>query len=139
MIIAFCGHREVQQPENVRKWLEKIVEDLVFEGADCFFIGGYGQFDAMAAGVVLNLKQKYPHIRSVLVLPYLDRKYDATMYDETIFPPLENVPRQYAILRRNEYMVDCADIIVAYVNYNIGGAARTLQYAGRKHKRIIRF
>ena len=65
MIVAFCGHREVQEPENVRKWLVKIVEDLVFEGADCFFIGGYGQFDAMAAGVVLNLKQNRIYV------PYL--------------------------------------------------------------------
>ena len=30
----------------------------------------------LAAGVVWELKRKYPSIRSVLVLPYLDREYD---------------------------------------------------------------
>lgn len=34
-------------------------------------------------------------------------------------------------------MVDSADIIVAYVKYPFGGAAKTLEYAQRKRKEII--
>ena len=139
MIVTFCGHREVQEPEKVRKWLYKTVEGLIREGADCFYLGGYGQFDTMAAGVVHELKQKYPHIRSVFVLPYLDREYDASEYDESLYPPLENVPRRYAISKRNEFMVDNADVVVAYVIYGFGGASKTLQYAERNNKRIIQY
>lgn len=139
MIVTFCGHREVQEPERVRKWLYETVEGLIVEGVDCFFLGGYGQFDSMAADVVRELRDKYPHIRSVLVLPYLDREYDASGYDESIYPPIENVPRRYAISRRNEYMVDAADIVVAYVIYGFGGASTTLKYAKRNNKRIVRF
>ena len=139
MIVTFCGHREVQESEKVRKWLYETVEGLIREGADYFYLGGYGQFDTMAAGVIRELKQKYPRIRSALVLPYLDREYDASGYDESIYPPLENVPRRYAISRRNEYMVDTADVVVAYVVCGFGGASKTLEYAERKHKRIIRF
>jgi len=58
-------------------------------------------------------------------------------YDETIYPPLESIPRKFAILRRNEWMVQESDIVVAYVNHGWGGAAKTLQYARRKKKRII--
>ena len=139
MIVTFCGHREVQEPEKVRKWLYKTVELLIREGADCFYLGGYGQFDTMAAGVVHELKQKYPQIRSVLVLPYLDREYDASGYDESAYPPLENVPRRYAISKRNEFMVDNVDVVVAYVIYGFGGASKTLQYAERNNKRIIQY
>lgn len=139
MIVTFCGHREVQDPEKVRKWLYETIEGLIWEGADCFYLGGYGQFDTMAAGVVRELKNKSPHIRSVLVLPYLDREYDAIGYDESIYPPLENVPRRYAISKRNEYMVDSSCVVVAYVVCGFGGASKTLEYAERKHKRIIRF
>lgn len=139
MIVTFCGHREVQEPAKVRKWLYVTVEGLILEDADCFYLGGYGQFDAMAANIVRELKQKYPCIRSVLVLPYLDREYDTSGYDESIYPPLENVPRRYAISKRNEYMVDNADVVVAYVVYGYGGASKMLEYAERKHKRIIRF
>ena len=138
MIVTFCGHREVNEPETVKGWLEEVVDSLIHEGADTFYLGGYGQFDALAAAVVREKKERYPQIRSVLVLPYLDREYDASAYDETLYPPLENVPRRYAILRRNEYMVDHADVVVAYVVYSFGGAGKTLKYAERKQKRIIR-
>ena len=139
MIVTFCGHREVQEPEKVRKWLYETVEGLILEGADCFYLGGYGQFDAMAADVVRELKGKYPFIQSVLVLPYLDREYDMSLYDESIYPPLENVPRRYAISRRNEYMVDNAGVVVAYVIFGFGGASKSFKYAERKRKRIVRF
>ena len=139
MIVTFCGHREVQESEKVRKWLYETVEGLILEGADCFYLGGYGQFDSMAAGVVRGLKMKYQQIRCILVLPYLDKKYDASGYDESLYPPLENVPKRYAISKRNEYMVDHADVIVAYVVYSFGGARQTLEYAKRKQKRVIHF
>ena len=139
MVVTFCGHREVNEPEKVRKWLHETIEGLILEGADCFYLGGYGQFDAMAAGVVRELKMKYPQIRSVLVLPYLDREYDVSRYDESIYPPLENVPKRYAISKRNEYMVDNADVVIAYVLYGFGGASITFRYAERKHKRIVRY
>ncbi len=139
MKVTFCGHREVREPEKVRNWLCEKVEWLILEGADCFYLGGYGQVDAMAAGVVRELKMKYPQIRSVLVLPYLDREYDVNGYDESIYPPLENVPKRYAISKRNEYMVDNADVVIAYVLYGFGGASKTLLYAERKNKWIVRY
>ena len=89
MIVTFCGHRGIQEPEKVLKWLYETVVELIWEGADCFYLGGYGQFDTMAADVVRELKQEYPHIRSVLVLPYLNREYNTSPYDESIYPPLE--------------------------------------------------
>ncbi len=139
MIVTFCGHRDVFDPEAVGAWLNETAEELIREGADCFYLGGYGQFDTLAAAVVRKQKERHPQIRSVLVLPYLDRTFDAADYDETIYPPLENVPRRYAITRRNEYMVDRADVIVAYVIHSFGGAYKTLCYAQRKKKRIIQY
>ena len=34
-------------------------------------------------------------------------------------------------------MVDSADLVIAYVQYSWGGAAKTLEYAKRKKKTII--
>lgn len=138
MIVTFCGHREVSDPEVIRAWLHKTVERLIHEGADRFYLGGYGQFDALAAAVVWEQKKRYPKIRSVLVLPYLDRKYDADRYDETLYPPLESTPRRFAISKRNEYMIDAADCVIAFAVHPFGGAYNSLCYAQRKHKRIIR-
>ena len=91
----------------------------------------------MAASVVREQKQKYPGIESVLVLPYLDSSLNRNGYDGTTYPPLEKVPRRFAIIKRNEWMVDNSSVLVGYVLYEWGGAARTLKYAQRRKKEII--
>lgn len=139
MTATFCGHRELDDPSTIRCWLEETVERLIREGADRFLLGGYGAFDALAASVVFQAKQKHTDVRSILVLPYLDRKADASLYDSTLYPPLETVPRRLAIVRRNEYMVSRSDVVVAYVLYSWGGAAATLRYAEKQQKQIIRY
>ena len=138
-VVTFCGHGDFYGDEDVKRWLRETVEALIRRGADDFLLGGYGGFDACAATAVWELKKQYPAIRSTLVLPYLDRKVDATKYDTTLYPPLEKVPRRFAISKRNEYMVNEADIIVAYVTHDWGGAATTLAYARRKKKEIINY
>ncbi len=133
----FCGHKEISEPDKLQRWLVETVEALIQRGADTFYLGGYGAFDRLAANVVWSKKRLYPSVQSILVLPYLDRAVDATDYDSMIYPPLENVPRRYAISKRNEWMVDHSDVVVAYVIHEWGGAATTLRYAKRKHKEII--
>ena len=49
MQVAFCGHRELEQPERVREWLRQVTGRLIGAGADCFLLGGYGEFDQLAA------------------------------------------------------------------------------------------
>ncbi len=139
MIVTFCGHRQVENEDQVRQWLENAVDSLTREGADMFYLGGYGGFDRMALSVVNRTKEVHPGLRAILVLPYLDRSMDLDAYDGSIYPPLEKVPRRYAISRRNKWMVGQADVVVAYVIHEWGGAATTLRYAEAKKKTIIRF
>ena len=137
MNVTFCGHSQLEEPEKIKVWLKKIIEDLIKQGAKTFYLGGYGQFDVMAASVLYKMKKKHCNIEIILVLAYPDKKYDASIYDSSIYPPLENIPRRYAILKRNEYMIDISDIVISYVKYNYGGAYTTLKYARRKNKQII--
>ena len=58
-------------------------------------------------------------------------------FDGIIYTTIENVPYRYAIIRRNEWMTDAADVVAAYVKFSRGGAARSLEYARRKEKEII--
>ena len=137
MRVTFCGHGKLTYTEETRKLLRDTIEKLISEGADEFLLGGYGAFDAMAARIVKELKEKYPHIRSVLVIPYIDREYDRNLYDCSEYPPIEQVPKRFAILKRNEWMVDQSEILVAYVIYDWGGAVKTLEYAVRRKKRVL--
>ena len=139
MTVTFCGHSTVYPLDLVQRWLHEVIEGLIVRGARKFYLGGYGTFGQMAAATVWEQKRTHPEITSVLVLPYLDRKVSATEYDYTTYPPLENVPRRFAISRRNRWMVDNSDVVVAYVTHDWGGAATTLKYAERKKKEIIRY
>ena len=61
------------------------------------------------------------------------------VYDRTVYPPLETVPRRFAISHRNRWMVEVSDVVVAYVLHDWGGAATTLRYAKQKKKKILLF
>ena len=89
-----------------------------------------------------ELKTDFPDIELLFITPYIDKNYSKLelakyYYDDIIFPPIENVPRKFAILKRNEWMVEEADLVIAYVKYSWGGAAKTLEYAKRKKVPII--
>lgn len=139
MKVTFCGHRDVINREAVEEWLRSVCVDLIINGADEFYLGGYGSFDHMCAAVLRELKRVNPHIRLMLVLPYLNSSMLTVGYDETVYPPLESVPRRFAVSRRNEWMVMESDTVVAYVTHNWGGAAKMLEFAHRKKKRILRY
>lgn len=137
MIITFCGHDDVSDIDKVRKWLSNLLDQFIHEKELICYLGGYGGFDRLAASIVRQKQKENPLVQAVLIIPYLDRKYDESGYDYTLFPPLESVPPRYAILKRNEWMAAQAEIVIAYVNHSWGGAAKTLEYARRKNKQVI--
>ena len=139
MNVTFCGHSKLYQTENISKWLDIILPALIEGGATTFYLGGYGDFDSLAAAAVRRQKTKYPNIEAVLVLAYLNREIDISRYDRTTYPPLETVPPRYAILKRNEWMVCKSDVVISGVAHGWGGAAKTLDYAKRRGKVIVQF
>lgn len=111
-----------------------------------FLLGGYGGYDITCAKYIRELKTIYPQIKSYLVLAYLDKKFDEydkdyikKTFDDIIYPPIENVPKRFAISKRNEWMIDNSDYVIFYVNHSWGGASKMLEYATRKKKDYINF
>ena len=137
MTVTFCGHSHVNDADELNVWLDTVLDLLVSEGADRFYLGGYGDFDRFAAEAVKAKKEERPDIEMVLVTAYLSRQADGEFYDYMIYPTLKDVTQRSAIPKRNEWMVDSADVVVAYVTHEWGGAAKTLEYARRCSKRVI--
>ena len=52
MTVTFCGHRRCPDSSELRAWLSGCIEELITEGADTFYLGGYGDYDRIAASVV---------------------------------------------------------------------------------------
>lgn len=139
MTVTFCGHAQISQSEKIEKWLYDVTQKLIEQGATTFYLGGYGAFDSLAASVLREQKKQYPQIELVLVLAYLNTGRNTSGYDSTVHPPLETVPRRFAISHRNRWMVESADVVVAYVLHDWGGAATTLRCVRQKKKQIISY
>jgi len=139
MIVTFCGHREGYNEREISAWLDTLLPMLIEGGADTFYLGGYGRFDELAASAVWRQKAVYPGIRSILIVPYPNRKHDPALYDDSIYPPLGKVSPRYAIPKRNEWMVSASDVVVSGVMLGQGGAARTLAAAKRIKKVILQY
>ena len=143
MIITFCGHSDFLFSDDVKQQLKNILVSKIRKNPTCkFYLGGYGDFDSLCLRTLRELKKEFQDIELIFITPYLDKNYSKLEfakyhYDDIIFPPLESVPRKFAIIKRNEWMVEEADLVIAYVMYSWGGAAKTLEYAKRKKKQII--
>lgn len=139
MIATFCGHRAVENRVQVEEWIHAVTETLILDGTKTFYLGGYGEFDRLAKLALQKHKKRYAYVDIVLILPYLNSRMDTAGYDYTLYPPIETVPKRLAIVKRNEWMVAQSESVVAYVLYNFGGAAKTLEFAKRKSKHILMY
>ena len=145
MIISFFGHRSLYKCDELFEKIERaIINSAIGSEKIVFFCGGYGDFDNLCAKVCKSIKGKHKNCEIVLVTPYLTQTQEKTknetlpdLYDATVYPPLENIPPKFAIIKRNEWMIDQSDMIIAYVEHSYGGAYQSLHYARRKGKPII--
>lgn len=139
MICTFFGHRDT--PAEIRDKLQVVLVDLIENhGADTFYIGKNGNFDAMVRGVLTKLKQKYPHIDYVVVLAYMPRtkshEYEADY--ETLYPEgLEDTPPKFAVSKRNRWLIDNSDTVITYVARSWGGASQFKKLAEKRGKTVI--
>ncbi len=140
MICTFFGHRDT--PKEIEPILRSTLVDLIEnKGVDRFYVGNNGSFDFMVRKTLINLKQEYEHIDYAVVLPYMpsERKKDEhENYGDTLFPAeLANVPPRFAISCRNDWMLGRAELVVAYVRYGTGGAAKFKQLAEKRGTPVI--
>lgn len=131
----FIGHREATA--DILPALERAIEKHILDyGVTEFIVGHYGAFDRMAARAVLSAKALHPEITLLLLLPYhpAERPMETPPgFDGTFYPPgMESVPRRYAIVRANRYMIDHADYLIAYAWHPASNARNLLDYARKR-------
>ena len=134
---TFFGHRDC--PSNIAHKLKEVLIDLIeTKEVDVFYVGNNGAFDRIAAKILCELESAYSHISFFTVFAYLPNKGCEKEYSKTIFPEgIENVPRRFAILWRNNWMLDRSEYIVTYVTHAYGGAAQFAEKAHRAGKFVI--
>ena len=105
-----------------------------------------GEFDKMCSSAVRTAKRRHPEldIKLIVVLPYMmakvntDKDFYENLYDDIIIPTeLSDAHYKSAITKRNRWIIDRSDCLIAYVYRDFGGAYMTLKYACQMKKEII--
>lgn len=146
---CFTGHRKITDREClvIKERLVKEIVDLINIGVRYFGSGGALGFDTIAALTVLKLKQKYPHIRLIMVLPCLEQDKYWSDYDKIIYNDILKkadkvtyISEKYnkdCMFIRNRWLVDSSSYCIAYCNKNSGGTAYTVKYAACRGVKLI--
>lgn len=131
------GHRETSE-EMLPAFVEAVERHIVDFGVSEFVVGNYGGFDSMAARSVIAAKKNHPDITLLLLLPYHPAERPVELppgFDGSFYPPgLERVPRRFAIVRANRYMIDHTDFLIAGA-WHPGNSRELLAYAKKREEK----
>lgn len=141
-ICAFFGHRDVHAIPEVREKLEHVIKDLIDQGVEEFWYCRQGGFDCLVSMVLWNIKKDRKFIYISEVCPYPPSKSKIEWSEENnielIYPnEVAKGPMKFAILRRNDYIVENVDLIVCYITHDYGGAYKAVEKARKKGLKII--
>ena len=140
MTVTFCGHSDFVPSTAMEARLLSVLASQIGDSPAELLLGGYGNFDRFAFRCGKIFQQTHPSVSLIYVTPYMVTERQTSVgaeYDGIVYPPLENVPPRYAILHRNRYMVERADLVIACITRSRGGAYQTYLHARRKGKAMI--
>ena len=148
--IAFTGHRIIPlvRQKEVRKRLTAAVTFAYKSGMTRFYCGMALGFDLMAAEVVLSLKEQFPDIRLIAVVPFSgqssqwasseqERYHRILAKADKVVVLSENYFRG-CLLRRNDYMLSHSCGVIAYYDGKPkGGTFYTVRKAERMKMEVV--
>ena len=149
MTCCFTGHRRLDRQIyfTLRNRLDEEIKKLILNGVRYFGCGGALGFDTMAALSVCRLKEKYPHIRLIMVLPCPNYNKYWSHEDKQVLKSLisqadkvvytSKYYSQTCMRKRNYHLVDHSQTCLCYLNRDRGGTALTVKYAQEQGLRII--
>ena len=146
---CFTGHRELPPEEQaeIASRLECVISAQYQKGIRYYGAGGALGFDALAARTVIRLRESYPDMKLILVLPCLTqtrgwRPENVTEYerikaqaDKVVYMAQQYTPG--CMHKRNRHLVDHSGVCVCYLTKESGGTAYTVNYAKRHGVEII--
>lgn len=144
MTCALTGHRELPASFD-ENGLYDGLEELIREGYDVFCCGMAEGFDLLALECLVSLRQKY-RIFIEACIPYEGQENSFSREQRARYQELLGwcdartvLSKTYhggCYLARNRYMVDKADLVLAYCVKDTGGTAYTVNYARSKGVKV---
>lgn len=155
---CFTGHRPKSLPfgydegaedcKRLKALLTESIKKQITENGVTHFISGMAMgVDIYAAEAVLELKKKYPHITLECAIPcetqanrwsegWRNRYFDI-IYRSDDAQTLQTHYTSDCMMKRNKYMVDNSDVVIAVWNGKKSGTGNTVDYALKNGKKVI--
>lgn len=139
--VCFTGHRKIplEKKDEITRRLKETLIQLINRGYLYFGAGGALGFDTMAEQAVLSLKEEYPQIKLILVLPCKSQANAWSTEDKEVYMEIIRkadkvvyTSQEYfrgCMQKRNRHLVDFSSVCVCYLTKDTGGSAYTVRYA----------
>ena len=153
---CFTGHRPQKlgygensiQCDGLKSKLEELIIKLIEKEGVTHFISGVALgVDTYAANIVLNLKAQYPGVTLECAIPCETQAAKWNKRDRDIYYDLLSGCDNKTLLqqnytsdcmqKRNEYMVDNSDYVIAVWNGKPSGTGNTVKYAMQNNKKLV--
>ena len=133
----FIGHRTAP-PDILPRLIAAVERHITEYGVTEFIVGSHGDFDRLAAQAVRNVKKRHPEVTLTRLLAYYrtDRPEELSPgFDGSLFPDgLESVPKRFAIVQANRWMVHHCDCLIAYDRGYPGNTQAIVKLARAREK-----
>lgn len=155
---CFTGHRPKSLPfgyneeeascKELKELLSENIERQITENGVAHFISGMAMgVDIFAAEAVLKLRKKYPQIKLECAIPcetqankwsegWRNRYFDI-IHRSDVAKTLQTHYTPDCMMKRNKYMVDNSDVVIAVWNGLKSGTGNTVNYAVKSGKKVI--
>ncbi|MBO2517191.1 MAG: hypothetical protein CW338_07985, partial [Clostridiales bacterium] len=147
---CFSGHRpeKLQESEQeIKAWLAEKIAEAVADGYTSFITGMAMGVDLWAAQEVLKCRETDPDIRLICAVPWggfasrWNEQWKAVYYDVLKKADLvKNISDKYddsVFQKRNRWMADRSNRLIAYFNGAEGGTKNMVEYAGEKGLEMV--
>lgn len=157
LTVCFTGHRPQNLPFGfneedprclkMKRMLRRKVEDLILNQGAIRFISGMAiGVDMICAEIVLELSQKYPHITLECAVPCksqpdrwsesMKNRYCSILERSNKVTIIQEKYTSDCMHKRNRYMIECADIVIAVWDGKPSGTGYTVNYAKEKGRKV---
>ncbi len=135
-----CGQKELPKEEmaKIKISLNYEIRRLIRKGVKYFFCGYETEFDELVCQTILDFKEKYTHIKLVLLFTHRQKEYLKSKYSTVTYEKIKsNCDYCYYTKKDYKQLADICQTIICYNTFYCGTTASVVNYAKKNGINLI--